>query len=117
MNNTGRKVLHKVLGGLERLRDPIMDRETALDILKDAQDKVEKSMDEEEFSIDCIPENLQFSSRADAMRGNLSDLTDASSDLECVVVDCENMEAYSYQLIKSDILKIIRSIELAINRR
>lgn len=117
MNRTGRTILFKVLKGLERLRDPIMDRKTALEILKDSQDKVEKCMDEEELSIDSVPENLQFSSRAETMREIHSDLIDANGDLECIILDCKTKDSFSYPSIESDLLKAIRAIKFAIYRK
>lgn len=116
MNKSGRKVLRKVLDELERLRDPIVDRKTALEILKDSQDIVEKSMDNEEFAIDCIPENLRWSERASTMSDIHSDLIDANGELEGIIEDCEAMEAYSYPLIEHDVLKAVHAIRLAINR-
>ena len=101
---------------LEKLRDPIIDRKTALEILKDSQDKVEKSMDNEELAIDSIPESLRWSERASTMSDIYSDLVDANGELECIIGDCETMERYSYPLIEGDVLKAVRAIRLAINR-
>ena len=45
MNKRRRNVLHLVLDDLERLRDPVIDKEAALKIIRNAQIKVEQCMD------------------------------------------------------------------------
>ena len=117
MNGKKRKVLHKVLDELERLKDPIMDNATALGILKDSQKKVELIMDEEESDLDSRPENLLWSTVTANMQDNVSDLTDANCNLECVVEDCKNMSEFDYSVIKNDICKIVHSLNLAIYRK
>ena len=117
MNGKRRKVLHKVLDGLERLRDPIMDTMTALDILRESKSKVETIMDEEEDSINARPENLIWSTVTANMQDNLSDLTDAHGDLECAIADCEKMRGFDYSIIETDICNIVYAINLTIYRR
>lgn len=117
MNSKRRKILHDVLDGLERLRDPIMDRETALKILKEAQTKVEQCLDEEEESLDARPENLLWSTMTENMQDNVSDLGDAVGDLECIVSDCELGNSYDYQSISGDVCKVVHSLNLVIYRR
>ena len=117
MNRKRRNVLHNVLDGLERLRDPIMDKSTALNILNDAKGKVEICMDEEQDSIDARPENLLWSTVTSNMQDSLSDLTDACGDLECAIDDCYRISDFDYQVIQSDICKTVHAINLAIYRR
>ena len=77
MNRQRRSVLHAVLDGLARLRDPV-EKDEALMILQKAQSDVQKCADEEEEALDNRPESLQWSAGNDAMSDNISDFTDAS---------------------------------------
>ena len=115
MNNARRRVLHKVLRELERLRDPI-DKTTALSILSDAAKKVEMTMDDEEMCIDARPENLMWSEITEKMRDCVSDLTDAICDLECAFHDCKKMTGFDYLSIQKDIGNVVKAINQAIYR-
>lgn len=115
MNRQRRNALHKVLDDLNHLRDPV-DKEEAINIIKKSQIQVEKCCDEEEAALDNRPESFQWSSANDDMTDNISDLSDASSDLEIVLEDCQEMEFFNYDLIKSDIIKIVNAIKKAIHR-
>ena len=115
MNNARRRVLHKVLRELERLRDPI-DKTTALSILSDAAKKVEMTMDDEEMCVDARPENLMWSDLTEKMRDCVSDLSDAHCELECVLDDCKKMTEFDYSAIQKDMDKAVKSINQAIYR-
>lgn len=117
MDYKRRKVLHKVLDGLERLRDPIMDRKTALSILNDAKDKVVYIMDMEQSCVDRRPENLLWSTVTLNMQDNIADLSNASADIECAIDDCKKMDTFNYSVIQKDICSSVHSINLAIYRR
>lgn len=105
-----------MLDELERLREQIMDKPTALDILNDAMKNVELIMDEEEASLDARPENLMWSTITSNMQDNISDLSDANCDLECALEDCKKMQEFDYSVIKNDICKVVHAINQAIYR-
>lgn len=116
MNNKRRKVLTKALKVLAGLREPVMDRETARCIVKDALGKVETCLDEEEAALDARPDCLLWSSVSSNMQENLSDLSDALGDLECVMEDLEAMSEFDYETIKNDIGKAVKAINIVICR-
>lgn len=115
MNRQRRSVLHAVLDGLARLRDPV-DKAEALKILQKAQSDVQKCADEEEEALDNRPESFQWSAANDAMTDNVSDLTDASGDLEVLIENCQSDDKFSYQSVKSDVIKIVNTIKQTIHR-
>lgn len=115
MNRQRRSVLHAVLDGLARLRDPV-DKAEALKILQKAQSDVQKCADEEEEALDNRPESFQWSAANDAMTDNVSDLTDASGDLEVLIENCQSADKFSYQSVKSDVIKIVNTIKQTIHR-
>lgn len=115
MNKKRRKVLHSVLDGLERLRDPI-DKEEAVKLLQDAQIKVEQCSDEEQDALDGLSDNMRFSARYDNMSDNASDLCGASADLEVLVDDVEQADEFKYESVKPEIVKVVNAIKEAIHR-
>lgn len=115
MNKQRRAILNTILDGLERLRDPV-DKETALKILQDAQDKISQCTDEEEAALDNRPESFRWSAENDMMSDNISDLSDASSDLEILIDKCQAIDMYDYGLIKGDIINIVNTIKRTIHR-
>ena len=117
MDERRRKVLHKVLDALAELKEQTMDKKTAMSILNDALDKVEKCMDEEDACIDARPENLMWSTVTINMQDNLADLTNAYGDLECAAEDCKKMDSFNYATIQRDICDVVHSINSAIYRR
>lgn len=116
MNKRRRNVLHLVLDDLERLRDPVMDREMALRILQNVQNKVVLCVDEEEEALNNRPESFQFSSGNDDMSDNISDLSEANDDLEIAFAQCQEMNMFNYEIIKSDIIKVVNTIKRTIHR-
>lgn len=115
MNKQRRNVLHSALDGLARLRDPV-ERVEALAILQKIQSDVQRCADEEEEALDNRPESFQWSAVNDAMTDNVSDLTDASSELEILIVKCQMAEKFSYKLVKADVIKIVNLIKQTIHR-
>lgn len=115
MNKQRRTVLNAVLDGLERLRDPV-GKEAALNILQDAQDKVEQCADEEEAALDNRPESFRWSAENDAMSDNISDLADACSDLEILIDRCRETDVYDYRLVRGDIINVVNTIKKTIHR-
>lgn len=115
MNRKRRNTLHQVLDDLARLRDPV-EKEEAIKILQDCLNQVEKCSDEEEAALDRRPESLQWSTENDKMNDNISDLADVICDLEIVIENCQEIEVFNYDLIKSDIIKIVNTINDVIHR-
>ncbi len=115
MNRQRRNVLHAVLDGLARLRDPV-ERADALKILQKAQSDVQKCADEEEEALDNRPESFQWSAVNDAMTDNVSDLNGAGGDLEILIDKCRSADKFSYKSVKGDVIKIVNTIKQTIHR-
>lgn len=116
MNKNRRNVLHLVLDDLERLRDPVMDREAALQIIQNAQIKVEQCVDEEETALDNRPESFQWSTGNDTLSENISDLSEANDELEILIGQCQEMDAFNYELVRNDVIGIVNTIKRTIHR-
>ena len=84
MNKKRRDVLHGALDDLARLRDPI-EKEKAIAILKNVQVNVDKCSDEEDNALDSLPDSFRWSARYDDMTENVSDLCNASGELESII--------------------------------
>lgn len=115
MNKRRRTALHKVLDGLEKLRDPI-DKAIALQIIQQSEVDTRQAADEEEEALDNRPESLRWSTANDDMTENVSDLNDAADDLEVLAERCQDMEMFSYEPVKSDVVKIVNTIKRTIQR-
>lgn len=115
MNKQRRKILHTVLDGLGRLRDPVPKTE-AIQILQKAQSDVERCADEEEEALENRPESLQWSAANDVMTENVSDLMEASTDLEVLIDQCQSAKEFSYDSVKDGIIKIVNQIKQTIHR-
>lgn len=115
MNKRRRTNLHSILDGLNRLRDPI-DKATALQIIGNAQINLRKIADEEEEALDNRPESFQWSAANDDMSENISDLNEAADDLEILTEQCQEMDMFNYELIKSGVIKIVTTIKRTIHR-
>ena len=115
MNKQRRNVLHAILDGLTRLRDPV-DKVTALDILNDAQNKIERCVDEEEEALNNRPESFRWSAGNDAMTDNISNLSDANGDLEILIDKCQEADDFRYESVKGDVVKIVNKIKQTIHR-
>ena len=115
MNRSRRNVLHAVLDGLAKLRDPV-EKEDAIVILRKAQSNVQKCADEEEYALDNRPEAFQFSALNDSMTENISDLNDASAELELLIDQCQSADKFSYNSVKDDVGKIVNMIKGTIHR-
>lgn len=116
MNKRRRNTLHLVLDDLERLRDPVMDKETALKIIQNAQIKVEQCMDEEETALDNRPESFQWSAGNDALLENISDLSEANDELEIIIGQCQEMDTFNYELVRNNVIGIVNTIKRTIHR-
>ena len=114
MNRNRRKRLTKVVGSLKGLSDKLA-RDKVENTLSESQQEVELIADEEQESLDMLPENLTFSQRADDMTENVSDLTDASSDLEVALSEFKD-DGKQYKEVKGDVDSAMKSIQKAIDR-
>lgn len=115
MNQKRRNVLHTALDGLARLRDSI-DKDKAIDILKTCQQQVDKCANEEEDALDSLPDSFRWSRRYDDMTDNITDLNNASGELDAMIETCQNANVFLYDSIKEDAIKAVNSIIKAINR-
>lgn len=115
MNKKRRTVLHNVLDGLEKLRDPI-DKATVLQIIQQAIVDTRQAADDEEEALDNMPDSLRWSAQSDDMTENVSDLNDAADDLEILAERCQEMDMFDYELVKSDVAKIVNKIKQTIQR-
>lgn len=115
MNKRRRNILHQVLDDLARLRDPISKGE-ALSIIQRAQTEVQKCADEEDEAMDNMPESFQWSAAVEDKAENVSDLNDASLELECLYAQCEEAEGFYYLLIKDAIANVVNLIKQTIHR-
>lgn len=116
MNNKRRKILHKVLDALESLREPSMDKDAAISGIESALSDLNFCLDEEQFCVDSRPENLRWSSKTEDMQDNIDDMSSAQGDMECALSDVKKMDKYDYSIIKNDIQKSVRAINLSICR-
>lgn len=114
MNRNRRKRLTKVVGSLEVLSDELA-RDKVENTLSESQQEVELIADEEQESLDMLPENLTFSQQADDMTENVNDLTDASSDLEVALSEFKD-EGKQYKEVKGEVDSAMKSIQKAIDR-
>lgn len=114
MNRNRRKRLTKVVGSLEKLSDEL-PRKKIETTLSESQSEVEVIADEEQDALDALPENLALSQRADDMSDNVSDLYDASSDLDTALAEYKD-EQKMYREVKGDVNSAVKSIQKAINR-
>lgn len=114
MNRNRRKRLTRIIGSLEPLSDET-PRKKVEDTLSDSQQEVEIIADEEQDCLDTFPENMTFSQRYDDMSENVSDLWDASSDLESALSEFKD-EGKMYSEVQDDVDSAIESIQNAIDR-
>lgn len=114
MNKNRRRRLGRVIGSLDVLSDEL-PRGKIENTLSESQKEVELIADEEQDSLDALPENLVFSQRYDDMTENVSDLYDASGDLDCALSEFKD-EGKKYGEVKNDVDSAIKSINKAIDR-
>ena len=115
MNNKRRKILHQVLDDLDDLKKDI-DKNEALNLLRSCAGDTERCADDEQMALDNRPETLEFSTTTADMEDNVDDLYEASSNLEMVIDDVEEMEVFVYDEIKSSIIEIVNLIKQVIHR-
>lgn len=115
MNNQRRKSLRKVIKLMRSLQSAEND-DSLKEKLREACDTVEQEMDAEQDCLDNLPENLQFSQRADDYSGNVDNLSDAWADIQAVVETYETEDDHAYNECKKDIEGVISNLTEAIER-
>lgn len=115
MNKSRRKDLSEVLKIITSLKDKELTSET-LQSLQNAAKTLEEVTDDEQMSLDNLPENLTWSARADMFNDNLDNLLDAQSDLE-LVVEAYKKALNTYESVKEEVASVIRNCTEAIERR
>lgn len=114
MNKNRRKRLTKVVVSLGKLSDEL-PRQKIETTLSDSQNEVEVIADEEQDALDALPENLALSQRADDMSDNISDLCDASADIETAYSEFKEQQK-EYHEVRGDVNSAVKSIQKAIDR-
>ena len=84
--------------------------------LKEASDTIEQELDAEQDSLDNLPENLQWSQRADDYSDNIDCLMAASCFMENIVEIYETKDDSAYKEAKGDIESVIKNLTEAIDR-
>ena len=115
MNKSRRKDLSEVLKTITSLKDKGLTSET-LQSLQNAAKTLEEVTDDEQMSLDNLPENLTWSARADMFNDNLDNLLDAQSDLE-LVIEAYQKALNTYESVKEEVASVIRNCTEAIERR
>lgn len=115
MNNKRRAVLNRVLDEIEKLNG-LTSVKDAINILRETQMQVEKCADMEQDALDNRPESFAWSAGNDAMQENVSDLNEASDDLELLVTQCAMMAEYDYSKIRKEVIGVVNGIKKAIHR-
>lgn len=115
MNNQRRKSLRKVISLMRSLKEAEND-DALLEKLREASEIVESEMDAEQDNLDSLPENLQFSQRADDYSDNVDNLSDALVDIQLVVESYETGGERAYIESKKEIDSVISNLTEAIER-
>lgn len=115
MNSKRRRKLNEALDALMKLRGT-SDFKECLELLRLALQLVEECIDEEEEALDNRPESMRWSSGNEEMEENISDLSDATGNLEGILADCEDDGKFSYEEAKDDIVETVNLIKQTINR-
>ncbi len=115
MNKSRRKRLTSVVNSLEELSEDT-ERVKVETTLQESQEEVELIADEEQEAIDMLPENLQFSQRADDMNDNVFDLQDASAELETALAEYQENDRTTFNDIEDSVNSAVGSINNAIDR-
>lgn len=115
MNKQRRKDLNSVLSSLDGLEkvDSLTD---AKDIIESAYNDVQTAAEDEEYSLDCMPDSLSYSYRADCIRDNIENLRDAECELECILGDLEESGGFVYDAFSKQLVEVYKNIAKAINR-
>lgn len=83
--------------------------------LKEAAAKLEDVYEDEQIALDSMPDNLQYSARADMFNDNIDNLNDAMIDLG-LVID-EYAKSGRFDNVQEEISSVINNCTEAIERR
>lgn len=81
MNKDRRRRLALILEALLKMKAAIISGEQDVEKVRELADEAELIADEEQEALDSLPENLQFSERADNMNDNVTDIYDISANI------------------------------------
>lgn len=115
MNKRKRTCLHTILDDLDKLKNT-NDSASALLIIEKSQIALRKVADEEEEALDNRPDSFRWSTANDDMSENISDLNMAADDLELMAAECQDSDVFNYELVKSDVIRIVNTIKRTIHR-
>lgn len=115
MNNHRRKSLRKVIHLMRSLEKAGND-DSIRERLREACDIVEQEVDAEQDCLENVPENLQFSQRAEEYSDNVNNLYDAYVDIQSVVEAYETNDDNAYSECRKDIEGVISNLQEAVDR-
>lgn len=101
---------------IEGLKDVEEVNDDVLEELRNAIHDIEVTSDEEQDCYDSLPENLQWSSKADILTDNLDNLADALCDAENILEAYETSDENPYEEVKDEINSVISNCIEAIGR-
>lgn len=81
MNKDRRKRLALILEALLGMKVAIISGKQDAEKVRELAEEAECIADEEQEAVDSLPENLQFSERADNMNDNVTDIYDISASI------------------------------------
>lgn len=113
MNKSRREKLNAIITLLMRLGE--LESDEALSELKKAAAKLEDVYEDEQIALDSLPDNLQYSARADMFNDNIDNLNDAMIDLG-LVID-EYAKSGKVDNVQEEISSVINNCTEAIERR
>ena len=92
MNKDRRRRLALILEALLKMKAAIISGEQDVEKVRELADEAESIADEEQEAFDSLPENLQFSERADNMNDNVADIYDISASISGIAEALEDPE-------------------------
>lgn len=113
MNKSRREKLNAIIMLLMCLDK--MNGNEILPKLKEAAAKLEDVYEDEQIALDSMPDNLQYSARADMFNDNIDNLNDAMIDLG-LVID-EYAKSGRFDNVQEEISSVINNCTEAIERR
>lgn len=92
MNKDRRRRLALILEALLKMKAAIISDKQDAEKVRELADEAESIADEEQEALDSLPENLQFSERADNMNDNVADIYDISASISGIAEALEDPE-------------------------
>lgn len=116
MNNSRRKELIKALENLDKLKN-VSNNAEALKLAEEAVKKIDIVVDEEQMAYDNMPENLQWSARADIYTDNLDNLLDAQADAMLIADAYRKAKDNPYNTLNKELASVFKNCTEVIERR